>query len=591
MTTLNQVADPRNFTLADVISQLKNDRTLDSRKVAQAIRDIETACTWFQMTPADVIAHPMNIRPRFIRLSPGGLGVSAKRIQNVRSSVKASLRRVALVDGRSFKIPLTPAWRTLIDAISDDYHRRKIRCMASFASAHGLAPANVDDAFSSRLLEALRADRLHADPRHVHQNAVRSWNHVAASLPNWPRNKLQMPSYRRIKSPAARPGPELQAEIERFLVRKSTDDPFDLSAPLEAWKATTVDTYRRYLKRYFGLLMSLGYDPARLTQLKALVTGDRARAALKLMMAQNEGRSRIGASHIARLLGQVATEALETDANLTESETLDLTKVARELRELADRLHRRNKTLAQKNRDRLMPLRDEGNLARLFLLPFALAGRVNKVEYPKRRDALTLQWALALMILTFCPLRISSLCQLDLERHLVWSRPDRGGELRLVFRRRELKTDLPEVIPLPEECARLVRLYLENYRNLLIPGGSSFLFPGESAQSGKARMVLSTQLSTLIYKELGLHVNPHLYRHIVHLVVLSRFPGAYAMISRVLTHRSLETARKNYAYFDVELSMRAYQELVRDVQQGGSERAAPAEIAYGIDREAMRDAV
>jgi hypothetical protein len=84
-------------------------------------------------------------------------------------------------------------------------------------------------------------------------------------------------------------------------------------------------------------------------------------------------------------------------------------------------------------------------------------------------------------------------------------------------------------------------------------------------------------------------VNPHLYRHIVHLVVLARFPGAYAMISRVLTHRSLETARKNYAYFDVELSMTAYQGMVWDLLKGRATPASAAQIAYEIDREAMRD--
>jgi hypothetical protein len=61
------------------------------------------------------------------------------------------------------------------------------------------------------------------------------------------------------------------------------------------------------------------------------------------------------------------------------------------------------------------------------------------------------------------------------------------------------------------------------------------------------------------------------------------------MISRVLTHRSLETARKNYAYFDVELSIIAYQQLIRDVQEGRASKATAAQVAYEIDREDMRD--
>jgi hypothetical protein len=49
------------------------------------------------------------------------------------------------------------------------------------------------------------------------------------------------------------------------------------------------------------------------------------------------------------------------------------------------------------------------------------------------------------------------------------------------------------------------------------------------------------QLRELIFEETGLVVNLHLYRHIVHLIVLRRFPGAYAMVARVLHHRSLST--------------------------------------------------
>jgi integrase len=239
----------------------------------------------------------------------------------------------------------------------------------------------------------------------------------------------------------------------------------------------------------------------------------------------------------------------------------------------------------------LRPLRDGANLARLFLLPFAVAKEVEHVQAPTAGQALRMQWALALMILTFCPLRVTSLCQLRIDRHFVWSRSGSKGELRLQFEWGELKGDLPEVLPLPAECARLVRIYMERFRPALASRSSPYLFPGRTATRAKLRSVLSSQLQTLIYKRTGFEVNPHLYRHLVHLVVLTRFPGAYAMISRVLTHRSLETARKNYAYFDVELSLNAYQRLIWDVQEGRSIKATPAQVAYEIDREDMRDRI
>jgi integrase len=528
--------------------------------------------------------HPASFHPTFSRRA----GVSAKRIHNVRSSLKSALRRVGLIDGRSFKVPLTPEWQALVVQVKGRYLRAKVRCIASFASARGVAPDLISDGFSADLLAALLADRLHADPRIVHQNAIRAWNALAGTA-GWPARKLTQPMYGKVKSPRVPMHPDLAAAIDVFLVRNTTDDPFDLSAPTETWKESTVVTYRRYLKRYYGLLVTLGHAPDDLRRLSDLVPFDRAKAALKLMIDQNDGKSRIGASHIARLLSQVAHEAVLQQPDMPADQKASLAADADSLRELADRLHKRDKVLGEKNRERLRPLRDEANLARLFLLPFALAGDAERQSAPARHDALLMQWALALMILTFCPLRITSLSQLRIDRHLVWTRPDMKGELRLEFAQGELKGDAPEVLPLPPECARLIRIYIGHFRPVLKPGRSVFLFPGSLETSGKRRGVLSGQLQTLIFKRTGFDVNPHLYRHIVHLVVLTRFPGAYAMISRVLTHRSLDTARKNYAYFDVELSLRAYHDIIRDVQSGRHTHASATRIAYDIDREDMHD--
>jgi hypothetical protein len=74
---VNQFARDNQPTLAELIALVRSDAGLPDGKRKGMIRDIKTASRWFGMTPADVIAHPMNIRPRFNRLSPGGLGVSA----------------------------------------------------------------------------------------------------------------------------------------------------------------------------------------------------------------------------------------------------------------------------------------------------------------------------------------------------------------------------------------------------------------------------------------------------------------------------------------------------------------------------------
>jgi integrase len=89
-------------------------------------------------------------------------------------------------------------------------------------------------------------------------------------------------------------------------------------------------------------------------------------------------------------------------------------------------------------------------------------------------------------------------------------------------------------VPLPPICADLVRLYLREYQPRLAIGGSPYLFPSDLPGRPKRADTLGKQLTRLIWRTIGLEVNPHLYRHLVHLIVLNRYPGAYAMVSRVL---------------------------------------------------------
>src|SRR5205814_2273425 len=108
----------------------------------------------------------------------------------------------------------------------------------------------------------------------------------------------------------------------------------DLSRPMEAWKPSTVAVYRQYLKRHFGLLVTVGHAPQDLLGLGDLVPIDRVKTALQLMMRQNAGTSRIGASHIARLLSQVAVDAVLQDPGLSPGQKEKLTADAQLLREL-----------------------------------------------------------------------------------------------------------------------------------------------------------------------------------------------------------------------------------------------------------------
>jgi integrase len=571
--------------MQDALSNLDAQSHIPARKRRRWRQDTLKACEWFDSAPEELIANFANLNPRFRRLARGTLGnrgVAAKRIANVKHSVKCTIRLLPSQNHRSFKAELSPACARLAKLVPNRYRLVSISCILQFCSAQNIEPENFDDAASQRLLQALTDERLNGNPKKTHQTAVRAWNWLQACIPGWPCTRLTPPRYTKYYMLSWVELPTwAESACNEFVFQRTTTDPFDLSRRMKTWRPWTERTYLTHLRRFLSMLVHAGCDLRKTKSLKDVVTIQMAERGLRWMIEERNGKERghVMAANICSLLAQIALNPDGKDELSSREKSANAAR-SRRLSELATRLHS-EAGLSPKTRERLAPLKDEANLAKLFLLPFGLERQTIKSRKLRRRLALIVQWALALMILTFCPLRILTLCSIT-DRNLVWSRAGQRGELTLELEASQLKGKEPASIPLPPECARLMRLYLRDYRHLLVRGETQFVFPGATANRPKGSGTMSGQLRRLVWDRLGFDVTPHVFRHLVHLVILRRFPGAYVLISRVLTHRSLETAVRNYAYFDVELSMKAYQQLVRDVQNGTSAQksAPPASIAY-----------
>lgn len=566
----------------DVIDAIEARADLSAKEKAEIRSSWNKASEWLGIPLEKLIAHSANLRPRLARLSPTALGITKKRLYNVRRDLKRSMRDLSPdCRGKSFKVPFTSEIQQLHGRIGCKYTSAELNCLLRYISAQELPLCDVDDGVASAALEAMLEDGLHKRPRIVHQNACRSWNRLVDRFPELGLRRLTAPRYNEWQALSRKDvPPHLLDPLDAFLSRGRTPDPFDLSSPIDAWSRATIKTYDVNVRRYLGLLARDDSNLDQFPTLSAAARPDLVIATFDKLGLRKTARGRARAAAIAMVLAQISED--EAQREIDEAKKKDLLSQATQLKKLSRRL-RELRERSTKNQDRLAKLKDEANLARLFLLPFVLEKELAKIRKPKRRrDALLMQWTVALCILMFCPLRISSLSLIRLDRNLSWARPDMRGSLILKFAAGELKNGEPASLPLPPECARLIREYITRFRPVLTPEERPFLFPGASGEKPKLSGVLSGQISRLIDDRIGLPVNPHLYRHVVHLIVLRRFPGAYAMVARVLTHRSIATTIKNYSHFDVEIAMRAYHRLVRSVQDGTHESlaAAPNIVAY-----------
>ena len=108
---------------------------------------------------------------------------------------------------------------------------------------------------------------------------------------------------------------------------------------------------------------------------------------------------------------------------------------------------------------------------------------------------------------------------------------------------------------------KLLDLYLERFRPLLLPHASSWLFPNSSG-GPKSAQTLGLQISKFLRRECGLQINLHLFRHIAAKLYLEAHPGAYGVIRLVHGHTSVDTTTRAYCGTETAAAMRHFDEHV-----------------------------
>jgi len=560
-------------TLAVVLARISADPALSPARRAALSSAVRVACRCMGVAPAMAPANLAFLSTKLKAVEPAAVGLTPKRLSTIRSDLLFALRHLGLAGRGTYLQAMSPAWKALWLQLPDKYARTSMSRLLRFCSGQGIQPADVTDNVMDAFEDVMRAETLIKNPRVTRQSACRAWNKLAGTVRGWPRVRLTVPRYadHYILPWSAFPA-SFAADVEQHLTRLSHHDILDLNAPPRALRTRTLATYRYELRRFASMLVHRGHQSDQITGVAYLVQPAHVEDGLRFLLGRHGNKPMRSAFDVASLLTKVARHWIRAPR-----EQVDIiARYAKQVRPSAEGMGR-------KNRERLAPLRDERNLARLFMLPGKISKEIEARRGSRRDDALLMQLAVALSILTYAPIRIGTLSLLRVDRHLRWSAPRMGGELVIDIDGDETKNGQSHSFPLPLDCASLIRLYLAKYHPRLAVGGNPYLFTSDLPGRPKRADTLGKQLSRLVLRSLGLGVNPHLYRHLVHLIVLNRFPGAYAMVSRILGHKSLETAIRNYAGEDMAIAMRAYQDLVDEAAAGRRQRPTLRAVASGLD--------
>lgn len=542
-------------TFAGVIEQIQSSPNLSDGRRRDMMSGLRRVASALGRDPADIPAVPKWLQPRLARVMPAALGTSEKTWQNAVSDARSALAHVGIVTRRSrHRDDLSAAWRDLWQvalASNDKSLTVGLGRFVHFLSAQDLGPEDVSQCHADAFRASVMADEIKKSPEWVYKNAVWGWNLAIERIPGWPQTRLSMPSR---KTVFKLPDEELPAafldDLRQLMERLAALDLFAEDGPTRALRPATIKQQTGMLKRFASELIHAGLTAAQISSVAALCNPAHAEVGLRAMVARNGESTNTVIADMAVLLCSTARR-------------LDLAeKTIKALAKLAKRLGQPRQTgMTKKNRDRLRPLRDPATLRQLLLLPEQLMKK--SVKLAPNAAALAREDALAIAILLVCPLRIRNLGELHVERDV--QRPG-NGEVFIAIAEEQVKNGRPIEFELPPGVRKMFNKHLTTRAPLLCPHGCPWLFPRRDGLGPVDLKTFSTRLSKRIRQEIGLVMNPHLFRHLSAMIWLKANPGAYEAASRLLGHKSTRTTRSFYTGLETSTVFEALGEILTEMR-------------------------
>jgi hypothetical protein len=204
----------------------------------------------------------------------------------------------------------------------------------------------------------------------------------------------------------------------------------------------------------------------------------------------------------------------------------------------------RQEGLTEKNIALIRQVLTSGVWNRVVKLPLAMMAAARR-EHAPVRAAVTAQLAAATAILSVAPVRLANLAAIKLGTNLI--KPDGPNSgYWLVFPGYDVKNRVKLEYQLPEYVTRVIDDYVHNFRPALMRGtNEDWLFPGQR-RGPKGKTCLSGQIKDRIWKEIGLRITTHQFRHAAGAIILMKRPGEYELVRQILGHKSVQTTINAY---------------------------------------------
>lgn len=489
------------------------------------------------------------------KLHPESLGVHGKTFANHRANVRAALlwfNRQTLGNGRN--APMASHWRALWDRIGDRHAKDVLSPFLRYLTACAVEPDEVSDEQVKGFIAHRKETGFGDVKRGWHRALVRRWNNYAGRVIGWPAIRLTEPSLaKRFSGPSWDDFPEgLRAGIDAYCARIARRRKGAKGQILRPCASSTIAMRRRELIAAVRAAIEAGIALNDLQSLANLLHPDRVEAVIDYYWQKNGDAPSLYTIELAWRFLSLARNEPGFDPNHLDR-----------LEEIRSAVAEHRQTgLTEKNRALVRHVIQSNAWSKVVALPERMMAEARSgAERQPIKSAITAQVAVAIRILTIAPIRVKNLAAVRLGLNLV--RPGGPGtNYLLVFPDCDVKNRVPLEFPLDAATSGMIDDYLHRHRPHLLRGRDhEHLFPG-TLRDCKTAQDLGEQISKRIWKELGLEVTPHQFRHAAAAIMLTHEPGNYELVRRVLGHRNIQTTTNFYVGLETSAAARRFGEMV-----------------------------
>jgi hypothetical protein len=239
LDTLSRTLENNDFSLHEVllIVQASELPKRGRQETASALRTIGRA---FNKPLERIPAAPRHLAARLAEISPHAIGVTPRRLNNIRSLTRTALNLVRpILRGRNTN-PLSPAWTDMLSQLPSRRARTSLSRFAHCCSAYGIDPQSVTAEVFVRFRDGL-VDSLLKRPDALFAELLRGWRVAEATAAGLPKVDIVIPDRRnRWTLPWSAFPPSLRADCDTWLSRLAGDDLLD-DAPFRPVRPSTIN--------------------------------------------------------------------------------------------------------------------------------------------------------------------------------------------------------------------------------------------------------------------------------------------------------------------------------------------------------------